>query len=171
MGIPKNTIQNTPKSKGPRSAYRATLCGRSHYRITCEVAIGNSENRISGNPILRVPELKYRKYDMIRTLPGGISGAEALTSTYSFVANETTRMLHILHILAFPEPRFVNLGFSEIRTSGHPDIGISVYLIFRISRIPEVRRLLRASFPALIAYCHMLLEKIWLHYSIDCLGN
>ena len=81
---------------------------------------------------LRVPELKYRKYRMIRTLPGGISGAEALTSTHSFVANETTRMLHILHILPFPEPRFVNLGFSE-----NPDIRASGYWDFRISDFPN----------------------------------
>ena len=62
---------------------------------------------------------------MIRTLPGGILGAEALTSTHSCIANETKRMLHIL---AFPEPRFVNLGFSgipEIRASGHRDFRIS----------------------------------------------
>ena len=62
--------------------------------------------------------------------PGGISGAEALTSTHSFVANETTRMLHILHILAFPEPRFVNPGFS-----GNPDIRASGYRDFRISDV------------------------------------
>merc|ERR1712023_308590 len=84
---------------------------------------------------LRVPELKYRKYHMIRTLPGSISGAEALTSTHSSIANETTRMLHILHILAFPEPRFVNLGFSGI-----PGLRASGYLDFRISDFPNFRK-------------------------------
>ena len=76
---------------------------------------------------------------MIRTLPGGISGAEALTSTHSFAANETTRMLHILHILPFPEPRFVNLGFSgnpDIRMSGNAAIRISD---IRISGCPDIR--------------------------------
>ena len=57
---------------------------------------------------------------------------EALTTTHSFVANETTAMLHILHILAFPEPRFVNLGFS-----GKPDIRASGYRDFRISDFPN----------------------------------
>ena len=32
-----NTIRNTSKSKGPGSAYRATLYGKSHYRIKWEV--------------------------------------------------------------------------------------------------------------------------------------
>ena len=76
--------------------------------------------------------------------PGGISGAEALTSTHSFVANETTRMLHILHILPFPEPRFVNPGFSgnpDIRMSGNADIRISDIRIsgYPISGYPDVR--------------------------------
>ena len=77
---------------------------------------------------------------MIRTFPGGISGAEALTSTHSCIANETTTMLHILHIPSFPEPRFVNLGFSgipEIRMSGNMDIRISGYPATRISGYPD----------------------------------
>ena len=44
------------------------------------------------------------------------------------MANQTTTMLHILHIPSFPEPRFVNLGFSgipEIRMSGNAEIRIS----------------------------------------------
>ena len=64
---------------------------------------------------------------MIRTLPGRISGPEALTTPYSLIASKTTRMLHIVHILAFPEPRFVNLGSSGIpgiRMSGNADIRI-----------------------------------------------
>ena len=39
FGIFQNTIQNTSKSKGPGSAYRATLYGKSHYRIKWEVAM------------------------------------------------------------------------------------------------------------------------------------
>ena len=80
---------------------------------------------------------------MIRTLPGGISGAEALTSTHSFIANETTRMLLILHILPFPEPRFVNLGFSGIpgiRMSGNADIRLSGYPVIRLSGLPDIRK-------------------------------
>ena len=56
---------------------------------------------------------------------------------------------------------FLNLDlltsdFPEFRKSGPPDIRISGYPIFRISGNPEVRRLLRASSQALIAYCHVL---------------
>ena len=39
FGMPQNTIQNTSKSKGPGSAYRATLYGKSYYRVKWEVAI------------------------------------------------------------------------------------------------------------------------------------
>ena len=84
---------------------------------------------------MKVPVLKHRKYRMIRTLPGCISGAEALISTHSFTAHETTSMLHILHILPFPEPRFVNLGFS-----GNPGIRASGYSDFRISDFPNFRK-------------------------------
>ena len=75
--------------------------------------------------LLRVPELKYGKYHMIWTLPGGIPAAEASTRAYICIASKTSTMLHILHILPFPEPRFVNLGFSGIpgiRKCGYPDI-------------------------------------------------
>ena len=105
---------------------------------------GNPDIRVSGYPVfLRVPELKYGKYHMIRTLPGGISAAEALTSTHSCIANETIAMLHILHILAFPEPRCVNLGFSEIpgiRISGNAEMRISGYPFIRLSGLPDVRK-------------------------------
>ena len=84
---------------------------------------------------LRVPELKYSKYYMIRTLPGGISVAEALTSTHSCIVNHKPARLHILHI-----------------RSGYP--------IFRISGNPEVRRLLRASSEALMAYFHIVFFDI-----------
>ena len=88
---------------------------------------------------LEVPELKYGKYHMIRTLTGGISAAEALTSTHSCIASKTTTMLHILHILAFPEPRFVNLDFPEFQESGFPDFRISGYPAIRISGYPDFR--------------------------------
>ena len=73
---------------------------------------------------------------MIRTLPEVISAVEAATTAYSLIASKTTRMLHILHILAFPEPRFVNLGFSgipDIRISGNADIRLSDFPNFRES--------------------------------------
>ena len=74
---------------------------------------------------------------MIRILPGGISAAEALTSTCTCIASKTTRMLHILHILAFPEPRFVNLGFFG---NDNPDVRISGGPYIRFSEFPEIRK-------------------------------
>ena len=65
---------------------------------------------------------------MIRTLPVNISTAEASTSAYTCIASNTATMLYIVYILAFPEPRFVNLGFSgnaDTRMSGNADIRIS----------------------------------------------
>ena len=79
---------------------------------------------------------------MIRTLPGDISGPEALTTPHSLIASKTTRMLHTVHILAFPEPRFVNLGFSgnpDIRMSGNADIRLSGYPVARLSDYPDFR--------------------------------
>ena len=80
---------------------------------------------------------------MIRTLPGSISAVEALTTAYTCIASKTTRMLHMLHILAFPEPRFVNLGFFEIpriRMSGNADIRLSGYPVTRLSGLPDIRK-------------------------------
>ena len=67
---------------------------------------------------------------------------EEATTAYSLIASKTTRMLHIMHIPAFPEPRFVNLGFSGnpgIRMSGFPKIRVSGYADVRISGYPEIR--------------------------------
>ena len=89
---------------------------------------------------------------MIRTLPGGISAAAPLTSTHSCIANQTTAMLHVMHILSgypiseFPEIRKFDACcvlarrscfYPDIRISGNPDIRISAFPDIRISEFPE----------------------------------
>ena len=93
---------------------------------------------------LRVPELKYRKYHMIRTLPGGISAAQATIHALLVKQPECciyciSWLFRNLDLLTSDFPEFQESGCPEMRISGCPDIRIFEYPEIRIAEYPEIR--------------------------------
>ena len=136
-------------------------CFYPDFRIS-----GYPDIRITGYPDIRLagwPDIRISAFSDIR-IPGipenprltnRGSGNGRICSIWSIVVvllamHEYVLMQEYrhrqpcnLHILAFPEPRFVNLEFSgnpEIRMSGNADIRISGCPDIRISGYPEIRK-------------------------------